>query len=498
MRVLLSGYAAAIAMTLLLAVAAFPSHLPILADRFGRDVTGRGMTLVDWEGHIANPAMRYVLRPPPDLRPPIDAEMRADNARIYFDNPCEVGPNGPTKRLRFLDTGAAFRFFMSVFPDRDGSDETHRLTIRFADADGATVTVQVPVRVFDEDRKRPIEFPIVLDTTRDMSGFFGVAEHREMARIAANDWAYFFEDMRFDAVPSGSERTWIWANTGFHDGATIWNEREYTGFLLYLYGFHDPASPRSGGDASHEGGWQSSDCGLIRYPLRRSGAVGMETDGNYNTLGWYISTADDGWWKARNLRGDQCDLYSILRHEIGHSLVFHSAQARVAALHRRGYLDDTAVRAYLRDEITLDASEHIVDVNDRLSLKGPFGRDYFGAVPARRWLTTKLDLLIAQAVGYRLRATSAFQPLMLGGPSAVHGKFLRPVSFEFPVSGGLRPYFYRVAEGALPPGLTLDSFSGTAAGVPWCHGVFDAVIEISDYDPWAEPQRRRVRFSIRG
>ena len=60
-------------------------------------------------------------------------------------------------------------------------------------------------------------------------------------------------------------------------------------------------------------------------PLRRSGGVEVEIIGNYNTLGWMVSLDPREWWKASNLSGVKNDLYSIVRHEMGHALRFNPA-----------------------------------------------------------------------------------------------------------------------------------------------------------------------------
>ena len=79
-----------------------------------------------------------------------------------------------------------------------------------------------------------------------------------------------------------------------------------------------------------------------------------------------------------------------------------------------GTVNDAAVVAYHGSAPAIDASDHLNGSLDRLSRKGAFGYEYFGDVPARRWTITKLDLLVAQAIGYTLRATSAFAPLAIG------------------------------------------------------------------------------------
>jgi hypothetical protein len=48
------------------------------------------------------------------------------------------------------------------------------------------------------------------------------------------------------------------------------------------------------------------------------------------------------------------------------------------------------------------------------------------------------------------------------------------------VSGGQGPYMWAVASGALPPGLSLDSSSGTIAGLPQAYGSFAFGVSVTD------------------
>src|SRR5439155_26893058 len=141
-----------------------------------------------------------------------------------------------------------------------------------------------------------------------------------------------------------------------------------------------------------------------------SGGQELEIKGNYNDLGWFLSNGDDDWWKASNLGTVQNDLASIPHHEMGHAFIFNPAQPAFAHFKSLGSVQDAAVLAYQGAYPPIDSSDHLSGSVDRLSGKGAFGYEYFGTMPARRWLITKLDLLVAQAIGYRLRETSPFMP----------------------------------------------------------------------------------------
>ncbi|HEV2950269.1 MAG TPA: Ig domain-containing protein, partial [Gemmataceae bacterium] len=104
-----------------------------------------------------------------------------------------------------------------------------------------------------------------------------------------------------------------------------------------------------------------------------------------------------------------------------------------------------------------------------------------GDMPKRRWLITKTDLLVAQAIGYRLRPTSPFEPLTAKAKHEPKGTVGRPFQSTLAIRGGLPPYFCSVAEGKLPPGLAIDSFTGEVTGVPSEAGVFDVKVQVRDH-----------------
>jgi hypothetical protein len=394
-----------------------------IIDDHDRTIADGGLDLVDWDGYIANPARRFWLMPPPDASYPARAIVTADDARLHFDLPSEIGPSGPRKQLVW-SRREKLPFYCSIFPDRDGTDEVHRLSIDFSDARGTKESRIMPVRVIDEDRNRALEFSITVDFSQDRVGFFKDENKRATVIQAARDWAYFFADMKLERVAAGTEKTLIWGSDGFKTSTQVNNGQEYRGYLLYAYGIRNeleradskipPAwismkrSPaartiRSGGEPSPYGGFQIA-AGKEK-PIRRSGGVEIEIQGNYNTLGWRVTLADRDWWQATNIGDEAADLYSIAHHEIGHSLIFNPNNPLV----KRGEpMNDERVRAYVGSSPALSQSDHLEGVVDPASLHGAFGNEYHGRMPRGRWLITKLDLLCARAIGYELRETSAF------------------------------------------------------------------------------------------
>jgi hypothetical protein len=467
----------------------------IFEDIFGRRLNERGMGLVDWDGQIANPAIRILVRPPSDATFPASATISGTQPRLYFDLPSQATANGPSKTLSFPNA-TPVPLLVSIFPDRDALDENYTLTVTFISNGGAQRTQTLAVRVTDQDRAMAPAFNVTVDFSRDQTGFFNQpAARRDIVRQAAEDWAYFFADMNLNLVAAGAERTFIWNSNGFTGGTYTTNTAAYRGFLLYVYGI-DQASPpyRSGGEPSSAGNFQAS--GGVTLPIKRSGGHELEIKGNFNTLGWYLTTGDNDWWRASNLGNEQNDLYSIAHHEIGHALIFNPAHALFGNFKTAGSVDDAAVVAYHGSAPAINSSDHLDGTLDRLSRKGAFGYEYFGDVPARRWTITKLDLLVAQAIGYTLRPTSAFTPLTINTTALPRGTSGEFYSQTLAASGGIPFYEWTLSAGVLPAGLTLDSFTGEIRGTPKATGTFDFTVRLRDYDDNTTPLTRALSIRV--
>jgi hypothetical protein len=207
----------------------------------------------------------------------------------------------------------------------------------------------------------------------------------------------------------------------------------------------------------------------------------VETQGNFNTLGWFLTAGDDDWWVSGNLGNEPNDLFSIAHHEMGHAFIFNPAQPNFAIFKALGFVQDAAVLAYHGSYPHIDSSDHLNGERDNASLRGAFGYEYYGSVPQRRWLITKLDILVAQAIGYRIRQTSAFVPLALAGRPLSQGTRWRPYVSGLQATGGIPFYNWTVAAGALPDGLTLNAFTGTISGAPTKAGTFNFTIRVQEY-----------------
>ena len=465
-----------------------------LLDIFGRSLNERGITLVDWEGFIANPAIAVAVRPPANAAFPATAILRANSERVYFDRPSQNSANGALKTISFANAASSITVLFSIFPDRDGIDESYTLRIEFAGNNGARFTNSFPIFVVDHDKSLTNVFNVTIDFSQDKTGFFGDPQTRAVAVQAANELAYFVGNTNLNLVPAQTENTWIWETNGFVSGRYILNSSAYRGYLLYAYGIHSTAL-RSGGEGSYGGGFQMS--GSTQLPLRRSGGFEAETAGNYNSLGWLVSTNEQDWWVTGNLGNERNDLASIAHHEIGHALFFNSAYPQFSQAKSDGFIVSSNILAYFGRSIPIDASEHFNGSVDPASRKGAFGYEYYGDMPIRRWLWTKLDLLCAEAMGYQLRDTTPIKALGITTTNVAEAFEGIPYSQMIGATGGVPVYAWDITSGALPAGLSLDGFTGIVSGTPTQTNSSVATVRLRDHVEGTPGITRAFTFHVR-
>ncbi|MBI1842903.1 MAG: putative Ig domain-containing protein [Verrucomicrobia bacterium] len=446
-------------------------------DIFGRSLNQRGIVLVDWDGYMANPLIKFFLLPPANAVFPASATLTASGARLYFEGAGTVSPAGPQSAVLFPNAAARAAVRLSVFPDRDGLDEDYTLTIVFTGGNGVRQTNTLPIHVVDQDLQRANDFDVIVNFDRDVTGFFTNSTRRALVRQAAEDWSCHFANMTLDPVGVGAESTYIWFNN-FDGGYFFSNTNAYRGYLLYAYGTTN-AAHRSGGEANFSGPVQRANNAALK--IKRSGGFEAEVIGNYNTRGWLLLTNDDDWLVTGNLGNETNDFYSIAHHEIGHALMFNPGHPGFSAAKAAGGFRGAAVTNYYGGPVPIDVFDHLDGAIDPESGQGVFGYEYHGGIPRKRWLITKLDLLCAQEVGYALRDSSALRPLSLDARTPPTATATLPFIHHFSAQGGIPFYDWAVVSGALPAGLALDPFTGVLSGTPVTNGVFSVGVRLRDY-----------------
>jgi hypothetical protein len=470
---------------------AAPNAFEVL-DRHGRVLNSNQITLVDWDGQIANPAIRLNIRPP-DNAGPFFASLTANGVRLYFDSPSTNWPDGrASKTIEFDGTGNPVPVYISAWPDRDGADDSHILTVS-----GAGVASSIPIKVVDQDLNTSDHFAISCDFLQDRTNlftdpnattFFSQSNRQAVFCQAANDWAYFIDRMGLDRVEVGQESSGAWESPhqhGFENFVRFPNTVAFTGFLLYANSTTlVPQSPdddpgRGGGGPIGDQPGQSAGGATLAPKLCRSGGVSVDTL-NPPESTWRVSLDDDKWWEEEGGK----DLYSVVMHETGHALAFHGHYPQFQTFLDQHKISDPAVVAYLGHEPSVHPSAHLHDLSgnpeiDPASQKAGFGSPG-GIFPVLRWPITKLDLLVLQAVGYKLRRTSAFIQLSIRDLPLAWGRVGQQYSDILGSDGGIPAYYWTVVSGRLPPGLTLNSFTGEISGSPLKSGPFDFRVGLQD------------------
>jgi hypothetical protein len=462
----------------------------VVEDLFGRDASVFGLVVPDWEGYMANPAIEFHVSAPPEAVSPTKVELKCDDPRLYFDLPSTAGEHGPAKQLTI--TGQPVTAHIAVFPARKKKNADRTLQISMSDEGGHKWSAAIVIHEIAVGSKdHSPNYPILLDFSQDTMGFYRDADHRAAIQQAAADWAFYLADLHEQRVERQNEMTGIWDTDGFVHAHFITNAAPYTGTLLYTYGINGPEH-RSGGDPSSAGKPQIANGRAL--PLRRSGEVVVQIDGNFNTLGWAKPITDEQWWKATNLGVVQNDLYSVVHHEMGHALFFNPT---ISSFRRDGKLRDSYLAGYYGSDPTTDIHDHFPKTIDPESLRGVFGNEYNGRTPYGRWLITKFDLLAAHAVGYQLPRTAPFLPLKIETTSLPRAQVGKPYHASLAASGGIPFYDWQIAAGSsLPDGITLNRFTGEISGTAQRPGPYPLKVEVRDYHHDGSPVSRSINFAV--
>lgn len=443
-------------------------------DRFGRDLSSRTLRLVDWEGYIANPAVEFSIVIPEEWKP-ATVELAGSNSRLHFaerrlarSEPSTVDDSGPKLTLRIEAGTTPDPVIMAIWPDRDTRDEAHSLWIGVHTASNGLKSMVLPILVDDQDRDRPHDFHVTLETSFDQTAFYTNPRVLEETQRAADDWSYFLSDNNVDEMQRGASRSWVWDENGFQSGYWVTNPVAYKGFLLYAWGMRSLGLFSAGaatGAYQTVGGWP--------IDIMSAGHIAMDLRGNRNLLGWAFYNDERDWWRNDNHPRGMADFYSIVHHQIGHAMFFSGGHTKWEFMKSTGGSTAVGLLDYLGGPAIIDRFDHIYDggnekyVIDPASRRGVFGSEKAsgnGVMEPKRWLPTKTDILMAREVGYELRDTTPLHELTVADEVTLSPR--GPVYSAWTVSGGVADYLVEVVDGVLPAGLVLDSFTGEVHGIP--------------------------------
>ncbi|WP_219461774.1 Ig domain-containing protein [Nonomuraea rhizosphaerae] len=464
-----------------------------VVDMFGRTINAYGVKLVDWEGYLANPYVQVTVRPPQDAQFPVTIELKAEGtSRLMMDLPSRLTATGATKTLTFANAGESKPFKLEIASRRGaGQDELHTLRLAIRDASGATLQQSMPIRIQQDERTAlqptiPLNFDYRFDT---ITGYFGNAAFRTAAEEAVKDWFRFFDLQPFDTVAAGAENNHLpgndWQNT-----VNVTNNAAYTGMYVFFRGIQTPYStgyPAANGKYSTRGGQQ------LAGPLHRSTAMIFEYDEANKQL--FTSLADEDWYRT-DIAGSVLDVHGLVMHEYGHAVAYHSDWAGMRS-YVQGGGNDPDVVDYMGYAVPLDSSYHIPGDQrnwDRLSGQSGGWTHYF---PTRRWMLTKLALLVAENAGWKLNRnlTPFLKPSITTAslPAAAPGQAYQQT---LAAKGGVPFYDWQVISGSLPAGLSLDRFTGTISGTPSAAGTSSFTVQLRDYDARSAPVTKTFSLQV--
>ena len=477
-----------------------------VVDIFGRTVNDNGIELVDWQGYLANPFVKLTVKPPSNAVFPVTINLTTQGtSRLMMNRPSTMSATGAAKTLTFANASSAQEFFLAIHPDRVGGNgeiENYTLTLQVVQNNNASSTQTIPIRVLDQDDNAEPTMPLVFDYRFDtITGIFNDAGVKAATEQAIKDWFYFFDETPYDTVPSGAESISL-PGDNWQNSITVTNNASYNGMWIFLRGINDPYStgfPATNGNYHKRGGVQ------VPGPIPRSLATILDF---YTGFTPFTSLNDEEYYLTQ-MPGASCtsncqtDVLGLIAHEFGHAVAYHSNWSGMRAYVNSGGTNDPEVIAYQGRAVPLDGSYHISDADpqywDRLSGQSG-GRNHL--FHPKRWMMTKLSLLIAENAGWKLNKNlTPFLAPSIVTASLPGGTKGAAYSQTLAAKGGVPFYDWTVTGGSLPPGLALDRFKGTiggtvSAGAP--QNSYTFTVGLRDYDETSAPVSKTFTITLDG
>ncbi|MEC0176663.1 putative Ig domain-containing protein [Paenibacillus favisporus] len=465
-----------------------------IVDIFGRTLNDYGIELVDWQGYIANPYVKLNVVPPKDAAYPLTIGIKAKGtSRLMMDRPSTLSATGAEKTLTFQKAGESKPFLLEIHPDRGGGEiENYTLEMTVTDANGEAQMQSTPIRVWDQDDEKeehtlPLKFDYRYDTIQP---YFSDPAIRKASEQAIKDWFYFFDMEPFDTVPANAEVTRL-PEDNFDGHTTVTNDEPYNGMWIYLRGINGPYST---GGASDNGTYHKRNGVTIPDKLHRSLVTILDF---YDTAKPFTSLNDEEWYLTE-MSDTSTDVYGLIMHEFGHALAFSSSWKGMAAYKRSGGTADNIV-AYQGNPVPLDDTYHIpgeAPYWDRISGQNG-GRTHL--FHNKRWMLTKLTLLIAEKAGWKLnRELTPFLSPSIKDLPIPNAKPGQEYELQLQAEGGVPFYDWTIAEGSLPDGLILDRFTGKISGKVSgnAKGSYKFTVQLRDYDEMGTPVQKELTLNV--
>jgi hypothetical protein len=448
---------------------------------FDEDVTA-GLTLVDWEGPVRNPAMKYYLKGNETLVYPIIVNLSSQEELAFFSLPSTISKNGPMKTMEIASEETLEAFLFSVFMDENFEEETFELLLQYS-LNGTPAQQVIPVKVLDQDLDRPLTYPVTIDFSEAISPLMTNAKSQEVISYAADHWLYYVDGEGIDEIPVGGSFLDIGGNDHLFAEKRATNSVAYKGYYLFAYG------NSNAGPCVCSTGFPNRDLlqtkNGVEVPIFRIGGLHL------NLLGQAFETPPTGWevlspyenWTQQDYIGT--DMYTLAQHEIGHAMVFENSPLFLEAQQRLGFTSP-ALTAYYPDEVVPlfpNSLSHVIGVLDPASQVPPYGGGVDEEVmPIGRPLVTKLDILIMESVGYPIRDNGVTRPLSLSADQSFNGTLDSTFQVQLTGNGGIPVYHYEMTAGVLPMGITFDVKTGMLSGAAKEIGEFPVTFQVKDYD----------------
>ena len=291
-------------------------------------------------------------------------------------------------------------------------------------------------------------------------------------------------------VPAGAEVASL-PGTGWINHETIANDQPYNGFWVFKRTHEGPYATGFPNNAGINGNRHTISGVELPGRLARSGSLVMHDNPNAN---WLVSTDDETWYLTDIWQF--VDLYGLTFHEFGHAIVFHENLPGFKE-YTEAPEDAQSVVEYQGFPVPYGGSGHLVGTAESWDRLSGHSGGYGGVFPPRRWMLTKLVLLVAQETGWKLREIGPFIKAGITTAQLPDAELGEAYSQTLQTNnGGVPVYDWRIVAGALPEGLGLNRFTGEITGSPSAAGQYDFTVELKDDDALSQPVRKELSIQV--